>query len=479
MRSPAAPGGGNELRILVPCGMIGYGIPEASFARGLAMDPHIIAADAGSTDPGPYYLGAGVPFTHRATVKRDLTLILTAAYDRQLPVVIGSAGGGGARPHLDWFLAIIDEILRERGLRFPTAVISSDVDPAWLSRRLADGAVAELELRRPLSDVEIERASHLVAQMGPEPIAGALESAQLVVCGRASDPAIIAAPALRCGYDPALAMHMGKILECGAAAAEPRHGTDGLLGTIAADGFLVTPANPAQRCTIESVTAHMLYERADPTQSHWPGGTLDLTPTRLEQIDDRTVRISGSVYRQDEHYRVKVEGAARCGYRTVAIAGTRDPLLLAAFDRYEENVRHRVAEVVAPLRDGVDYRLQIRVYGRDGVMGAAEPERRIEGHELGLIFEVLADTEAVSRQVLAASRSAALHSTYPGRKAIAGNLAFPFSPSDIGIGDAYEFNVYHLVRLNHPLELFPVTLAERGEPLSRLPVGPHVAGGGR
>jgi hypothetical protein len=458
--------------------MLGYGIPEASFARGLAMDPHVIAADAGSTDPGPYYLGAGVSFTHRAMVKRDLTLILTAAYDRHVPVIIGSAGGAGARPHLDWFLEIVDEVLRERGLRFPTAVIPSDVDPAWLTRRLAEGAVSELELPRPLSVAEIERASHLVAQMGPEPIMAALDDAQLVVCGRASDPAIMAAPALRDGYDPALAMHMGKILECGAAAAEPRHGTDGLLGTIRADGFLVTPTNPAQRCTVESVAAHMLYERADPTRSHWPGGTLDLTPTRLEQADDRTVRVSGPVYHRDAQYRVKIEGAARCGYRTIAIAGTRDPLLLAGFDHYEQNLRQRVAEVVEPLRDGADYRLQIRVYGRDGVMGPSEPDRRIEGHELGLIFEVIADTEAVSRQVLAVSRSAALHSTYPGRKAIAGNLAFPFSPSDIGAGDVYEFNIYHLVRLADPLELFPIAVGDKGEPLMGLPAGPRTAAGG-
>src|SRR5579872_3076668 len=104
-----------ELRILAPCGMLGYGIPEASFTRGLTMDPHVIAADAGSTDPGPYYLGAGISFTHRAMVKRDLALILTAAYDRHVPVIIGSAGGAGARPHLDWFLDIVDEVLRERG----------------------------------------------------------------------------------------------------------------------------------------------------------------------------------------------------------------------------------------------------------------------------------------------------------------------------------------------------------------------------
>ena len=46
------------------------------------------------------------------------------------------------------------------------------------------------------------------------------------------------------------------------------------------------------------------------------------------------------------------------------------------------------------------------------------------------------------------------------RKAIAGNLAFPFSPSDLKAGDAYEFNVHHLVTVDDPLELFPIEMVE-------------------
>ena len=61
-----------ELRILSPTAILGYGFPQSSFQRGLDRDPHVIAVDAGSTDPGPYYLGAGISFTDRAAVKRDL-----------------------------------------------------------------------------------------------------------------------------------------------------------------------------------------------------------------------------------------------------------------------------------------------------------------------------------------------------------------------------------------------------------------------
>ncbi len=33
----------SEVRILSPCGMLGYGFPEVSFLRGLERKPHVIA----------------------------------------------------------------------------------------------------------------------------------------------------------------------------------------------------------------------------------------------------------------------------------------------------------------------------------------------------------------------------------------------------------------------------------------------------
>lgn len=92
----------DEVRILSPTAILGYGFPESSFEEGLSRNPHVIAVDAGSSDPGPYYLGAGVSFTDRAAVKRDSQIILRAGVTRGIPVIIGSAGGAGARSHLHW-----------------------------------------------------------------------------------------------------------------------------------------------------------------------------------------------------------------------------------------------------------------------------------------------------------------------------------------------------------------------------------------
>ena len=63
-------------KVLSPTAILGYGFPEASFMKGMEKKPDLIAVDAGSTDPGPYYLGAGKAFTNREAVKRDLTYML-------------------------------------------------------------------------------------------------------------------------------------------------------------------------------------------------------------------------------------------------------------------------------------------------------------------------------------------------------------------------------------------------------------------
>lgn len=53
-----------------------------------------------------------------------------------------------------------------------------------------------------------------------------------------------------------------------------------------------------------------------------------------------------------------------------------------------------------------------------------------------------------------------MHFGYEGRKTTAGNLAFPFAPSDIPFGPVYAFSVYHLLKDADPRALFPVELTE-------------------
>jgi hypothetical protein len=57
-------------------------------------------------------------------------------------------------------------------------------------------------------------------------------------------------------------------------------------------------------------------------------------------------------------------------------------------------------------------------------------------------------------------RSTLLHAGYPGRISTAGNLAFPYSPSDFKAGEVFAFSLYHLLQVRDPCALFPIEYVE-------------------
>jgi hypothetical protein len=95
------------------------------------------------------------------------------------------------------------------------------------------------------------------------------------------------------------------------------------------------------------------------------------------------------------------------------------------------------------------------VYGRDGVMGDREPVRQTQSHELCVLMDAVGETQAEAETLISLTRSTLLHYGYAGRIATAGNLAFPFSPSEANMGAVYEFSIYHLMELDQQ-KLFPV-----------------------
>jgi len=445
-----------EFRILSTTAILGYGFPIASFEEGMKRNPHLIAVDAGSSDPGPYYLGAGVSFTDRDAVKRDLEIMIKAGVERGIPVSIGSAGGSGGEPHLDWNRKIIEEIARENDLHFKLALISAELPKDMLKHELAAGKITPLDPAPALDAETIDKTTRIVAQMGVEPFITARKGgAQVILAGRAYDPAVFSALAVAEGYDMGLATHLGKILECAAICAIPGSGSDCMFGYIGPDYFRIEPLNPIRKCTTVSVAAHTLYEKTDPCILPGPGGHLDLTETKFKQETDNTVRVSGSKFVHSGKYTVKLEGAKMIGYRTVSIAGTRDPIMMQKIDDIIAGVKERVADNFSG-RD-ITYDLNFIVYGRDGVMGKLEPQRESpRSHEFGIIIEAVAGTQELANTICATARSTMLHYGYEGRRATAGNLAFPYSPSDFKAGEVYAFSVYHLLQVDDPAAVFPI-----------------------
>jgi len=460
----------DEIRVLSPTAILGYGFPADSLAEGMRRNPHVIAVDAGSTDAGPSYLGipqsgsggpAGLADFAR-TVAADLRPLLVAAVGAGIPLIVGSAGGAGGNLHVQGVAALVRRIAGQEGLSFRMATISAEVDKAQVAGKLAEGKTAPLGPVPGLTRRDVDQAVRIVAQMGVEPFVAALgQEAQVIIAGRASDPGMFAAAPILSGFDKGLALHMGKILECGAIAADPGSGSDIMMGTLSPAHFVVEPMNPARRCTIKSVAAHSLYEASDPWVLHEPGGIIDLHGVAFAQETDRSVRVSGSTFVPDPVYRVKLEAAELVGYRTICIAGIRDPFVLCNLEEILDHARQRSAEQFSGDIDPSSWSLYFHVYGRDGVMGPLEPDTSI-GHEAGLLIEVLAPTQDQASSICFFVHAFVLHCGFPGRRSTAGNLAFPFSPQDIPAGAVHRFSIYHLMDVDDPLECFPVSLEDVG-----------------
>ena len=300
--------------------------------------------------------------------------------------------------------------------------------------------------------------------MGAEPYIRALDDgAQVILGGRTSDPAPWAAAAIRAGMPPAPAWYAGKMLECGATPSIPK-GHDCLIVGVRPDGIVAEPLNPIRRCTPLSIANHSLHENASPCIHVEPGGILDTTDCTFDALSDRSVLVSGMRW-DKQPYTVKLEGTELVGYRAMTICGTRDPMLIGRFDSFIEQVRQAVADKVGGFGLRADqYQLAFRIYGKDGVMGAGEPVKEIRSHELGIVAEALADTQEIANAVLAFARVSLLHTDFPGRLCREGNMAFPFSPSDVELQPLYRFSIFHTVELEDPLSLFPIEYEDRVMP---------------
>ncbi len=422
------------MKIVSLCGLLGYGYSEEALNIAFSEKVDYIGVDAGSTDPGPYYLGSGKSFTDRGAVKRDLSLAMPKALEQKATFIIGSAGGAGSREHTDWLVDIIKEIAKEKGLSFKLGIIYSDVDKAYVLEKLKSGRTVPMCDTFMLDEKAINESERIVSQIGVAPIIKMLEEkADIIVAGRACDTAIYAAPCIYEGYNEGLAFHMAKIMECGAMCCEPVAAADVMQGYMYDDYFELRPANPIRRCSAERAAAHTMYEQTNPYMIYEPDGEINLKDSKFEQVDERTVRISGSVFTEAKEKTLKLEGVKRVGYRTVCIGGIYDPMTIENFDYIEKTVKDFVKQNASVSSE--DYTLMFKRYG------SAESN-------MGIVIDAVGKTQEIADMICSLARSRTLHCDYVGRKSSAGNVAFPFSPSDIHVGEVYEFSIFHLAKVD-------------------------------
>jgi hypothetical protein len=356
---------------------------------------------------------------------------------------------------------ITRELAAELGLRLKIARLHAQQPKARIREALAAGRIAPLAPLGPLDEATIEACENIVALAGAEQIATALATgADVVIAGRTTDTATIAALPLVRGEAPGGAWHGAKIGECGSlCTTNPTSGV--ILIDFDAEGFTVAPMAEGARCTPALVSAHMLYENADPFILHEPGGYLDVTGARYAQLDEARVRVTGSAW-VPGRYTVKLEGARIAGYQTMTMAFLREGRYVANARAWTDRLTDfltREIETRMGLGAG-DYALDFSLIGVDATLGRLET-RPGDPNEVGVMLVVTADTQARATEIAKLANPFLLHYPLTDTEPQA-TFAFPFSPAETERGALYEFCLNHVMELADPMAAFRLSVDEVG-----------------
>jgi len=447
-------------RVLVPSGVLGLGFDVNALNAGVESNPDIIAIDGGSTDSGPFYLGSSTSKYSRAACKSEWKLLLQAREQLSVPLVITSCGTCGTDAMVDWMLDITREIAEEQKLKLKVATLYSEQNTAFVKQQFQQGKVTPLQPIVGIDEHAIGAMNHIVALAGAEQINAALQTgADVVLAGRATDTAGISALPLAGGEHAGAAWHAAKIAECGALCS-----TNPTSGVIAIDvddsGFDVWPLATDARCTPHSVSAHMLYENADPLTLYEPGGALQVAESSYQALDDKKVRVTGSRWEPSERYTVKLEGARAVGFQSTLMAILRDT-------HYVKNAKVWIERLTSFLHSEIskrmqlsdnDYDIEFRLIGIDATLGQLEIKKS-EPAEVGVLVLVTALSEEMADELAKLINPFLLHYPLTDNEELP-TFAFPYSPAQTNRGPMFEFCLNHVMELDDPMQGFKLSLHE-------------------
>ncbi|WP_325344714.1 acyclic terpene utilization AtuA family protein [Xylophilus sp.] len=214
----------------------------------------------------------------------------------------------------------IAAIARERGLPVPRIAVVEGDDLSSRPELLHDALGAQLD------GSSIVSAN---AYLGAQPIADAIRAgAQVVVCGRVSDPSLTVGPALaHFGWAAddwdrlARATMAGHLLECGAQVCGGYFADPGFkdVPVPEAIGFPVAEIDADGNCTIgkadapggivtaATVKEQLLYELHDPAAYFTPDVVADITEAEVAEVGPNRVALTGvRGHVRPEHYKVNV-----------------------------------------------------------------------------------------------------------------------------------------------------------------------------
>lgn len=443
-----------KCRVFVPFGAIGMGISDEAFKRGVELKPDVISSDAGSTDSGPFYLGTGNCKYARDAVKRDVKMMVCAGAALKIPVTIGSSGTCGVDGSVDEMADIIHEISAEEGLQLKIAKIYSEQSTEKIAKMYDDKRLQAMTGAPEISREKILECEHIVGLAGIEPFIEAFKhGADVVICGRATDTAVIAAYPIYKGCNEAMSWHAAKTTECGCiCTTDPFEG--GVFVEIDETGFTVEATSVTSSCTPYTISAHLLYENSDPIKLREPGICIDTSQAIYTQLEGGKVRVEGTTI-EKQPYSIKLEGARAVGYQTASLTGIRDRAVMADPYRWINRLEEFGKQKLNALGISQDeYSVCITPYGYNAVYGGAVPENYIP-NEICILFRATAKTQELATKIAKVYNPYLLHYPVEEGKQMP-SFAFPFSPNEFERGKQYEFVLYHLAQIANFNEMFRI-----------------------
>lgn len=450
------------VRVLVPSGALGLNYDKVALERGIAAKPDIIAIDGGSTDSGPAYLGRGVSKYARESTKREWRGLMEARAAAGVPLVLGTSGTCGADSAVDWMLGMTREIAQELGQSVKIAVLRCSQDAGRVRAAYDRNAITPLAGAPEISGDTFAECTNIVALAGAEQINAALETgADIVLAGRTTDTAIIAALPLARGCHAGAAWHGAKIGECGAlCASNPQSGV--ILVDFDDTGFTITPLADGAKATPHSVSAHMLYENSDPFILYEPGGHLDVTDATYAALDDRCVRVERSVWVPSDRYTVKLEGTVVQGYQSVLLSTLRDPHYVRHAKKWALDVQVKSSAKAADRLNlsPDDFHVEVRLIGINATLGDLETDGPAP-QEVGAMGIVTAQSQEVASDIAKILDPYLLHHPLTADEEQP-SFAFPFSPVELQRGALYGFALNHVMELADPMDAFSLEVIDCG-----------------
>ena len=449
-------------RVLVPSGVLGLGFDRDALRAGIARGPDVISIDGGSTDSGPHYLGTGRSKYSRASTLAEWQVLLEAGTGSGIPVILTSAGTCGTDATVDWMVEITDEAAKRLQKKLRVAVLKSSQTSTAIARAINTDRVSPLAHGPALTVETVERCQNIVALAGIEQIGAAIQTgADVVIAGRATDTAGIAALPILNGENLGSAWHGAKIGECGALCS-----TRPMSGVIEIEfdneGCTVEPMAATARCTPESVAAHMLYENADPFELLEPGGRLDVRQATYRALSERRVRIEGARWQPSPTYDVKLEGAGPAGFQSMTLVILRNERYVANAQDWVGNLG-KFLEGEIPSRTGFapgSYSVEFRLIGINAALGSLEFKDNLP-NEVGVLFIATSSTQERATEIAKLANPFLLHFPLSETEELP-TFAFPFSPAESERGAIFEFLLNHVMILDQPMDAFRLAIVEVG-----------------